>query len=153
GITSAAQLAWSRPATQHLASTDIREIMTGKKVNVGGGFGGGGRGGRGGRGGGGGFGSGDAVSLSISGSPSSGDLETGFQLAYLLLTEPKIEGPSFTQFQTFSKQALEESMKNPGALGARTVASLTYPQSDARLQPMTAEQIDRLTLEAAQMWL
>src|SRR5262249_28755622 len=38
GITSAAQLAWGRAmATQTLTSSDIREIMNGKKINVGGG--------------------------------------------------------------------------------------------------------------------
>ncbi len=49
GITSAAQLAFARPATKKLSSSDIRELMTGKKVNVRGegGFGNGGRGGRG----------------------------------------------------------------------------------------------------------
>jgi zinc protease len=147
GITSAAQLAWSRPATAHLTSTDIRELMVGKQVNVGGGFGGG-RGGRGGGRGFGGGGGGDAISLSVSGSPA--DLEAGFQLAYLLLTEPKIEAPSFADFQTRTRQGLEESLKNPMALGGRTVTSLTYPASDARLQPTTTAQIDRLTLDAAQ---
>ena len=151
GVTTAAQLAWSRPATKHLTSTDIRELMVGKEVRVGGGFGGGGGrgGGRGGRGGGG--GSGDAISLSISGSPA--DLEAGFQLAYLLLTEPRIEPPSFSDYQTTTKQFLEEALKNPSALGGRLVASVTYPASDARLQPLSAEQIDRLTLDAAQAWL
>ena len=152
GITSAAQLAWSRAATQHLSSTDIRELMAGKKVNVGGGGFGGGRGGGGGRGrgGGGGGGGADSISLSISGSPE--DLETGFQLAYLLLTEPKIEAPAFTQFQATAREGYEMLMKNPSGLGARTVAALTYPD-DPRVQPTTPEQIERLKLEDAQKWL
>ncbi len=150
GITSAAQLAWSRPATKSLPSSDIREIMTGKKVNVrgGGGFGGGGRGGRGGGGGGAG---GSTLSLSISGSPE--ELETGFQLAYLLLTEPKIEAAQFVQFQTTMKQALEESMKNPMAFGARLASALPYPDDEVRTTPVTAEQIEKLTLEGSQAWL
>lgn len=147
GITSAAQLAWSRPATAHLSSGDIRELMTGKKVSVrgGGGFGGG-RGGRGGGGGG-----GDAVSLNISGSPE--ELETGFQLAYLLLTEPRIEPASFAQFQDSMKQMLQESQRNPSALGARTVAAAAYPDNEPRTKPPTPENVDKLTLEAAQAWL
>lgn len=150
GITSAAQVAFSRPATRNLSSSDIRELMTGKKVNVrgGGGFGGG----RGGRGGGGAGGGGpDSISLSISGSPD--ELEAGFQLAYLLLTEPKVEPASFTQFQTTVREALQESMKNPLALGGRTAAAAPYPDSDVRTQPVTPEQIDKLTLEAAQVWV
>ncbi len=154
GITQAAQLAWGRPATKNLSSTDIRELMTGKKVNVrgggGGGGGGGGRGGRGGRGGGGG-GTPGAISLSISGSPE--ELETGFQLAYLLLTQPKIEEAAFTQYKTMSKQFIEESMKTPGGLGARVASALPYPDSDPRMQPVTPEQIDKITLPAAQAWL
>ncbi len=151
GITSAAQLAWSRPSTQNLSSTDIRELMTGKKINVrGGGFGGGG--GRGGRGGGGAaLGSNDSIALTISGSPE--ELETGFQLAYLLLTQPKIEAPSLDQFKTTTKELLIESTKNPLMFGMRTAAAAPYPDSEVRTQPPTAEQIDKLSLDASQAWL
>ncbi len=147
GITQAAQLAWSRPATQSLSSTDIRELMTGKKVNVrgGGGFGGG----RGGRGGGGGFGGGpDSISLTISGSPD--ELETGFQLAYLLLTQPRIEEAQFSQFKENLARVLEESTKNPMMYGMRLAGSAPYPDSEPRTQPMTVEQLNRITLDAAQ---
>ena len=147
GITQAAQLAWSRPATQHLSSSDIRELMTGKKVSVrGGGMGGGGRRGRGGGGGG-----SEAITLTVSGSPE--DLETGLQLAYLLLTEPKVESAAFTQYKTRTRQSIEESQRNPMSLGMRTAMGAPYPPDDARTQPLTVEQLDRLTHEAAQAWL
>lgn len=151
GITSAAQIAFSRPATKKLSSTDIRELMTGKKVNVGGGGGFGGRGGGGRRGGRGGGGGADSISLSISGSPE--ELETGFQLAHLLLTQPKIESAAFTQMQTTIREMLQESLKNPMALGMRTAGAAPYPADVARTQPTTIEQIDKLTVEAAQSWL
>ncbi|MBK7406260.1 MAG: insulinase family protein [Phycisphaerales bacterium] len=145
GITSAATLAWAQPATQHLTSSDIRAIMTGKKVNVGGGgFGGGRRGGGGG-------GSTDSISLSISGSPE--EFETGFQLAHLLLTEPKIEQASFDNYKTSSRERLLESLKNPMALGGRLAGAALYPDDAAKVQPVTVEQIDALTLPAAQAWL
>lgn len=152
GITSAAQLAWSRAATQHLSSTDIRELMNGKKVNVrgGGGFGGG-RGGGGRRGGGGGGGGSDAITLSITGAPE--ELETGFQLAYLLLTEPKIEQTAFENYQTNGKEMLSEAMRSPTALGARAAASIIYPENAVRLQPTTAEHMDKLSLTESQKWL
>jgi len=151
GITSAAQLAWGRPATKSLTSSDVRELMTGKKAGVRGGGGGGG-GGRRGRGGGGGTGvGGSSISLAIAGSPE--DLEPACQLAYLLLTEPKIEPAAFTQFQATMRQALPEAQKNPLSLGVRTAASAPYPDDDARLQPLTPEQVDKLTLEASQAWL
>jgi zinc protease len=149
GITSAAQLAWSRPATKNLTSTDIRDFMNGKKVSVRGGGGFGGGGGRGGRGGGG--GGGDSISLSISGNPEQ--LETGFQLAYMLLTEPKIEQTAFDQFKTRQREALAEEGRSPQAVGMRAVAAATYPETEARTKRPTVENIERLTITAAQEWL
>lgn len=152
GITTAARLAWSRPATEHLTSTDIRELMIGKKVSVGGGGGGGGGRGGGRRGGGGGGGGGDdSIALTISGSPD--ELESGFQLAYLLLTEPRIEATSFTQFQTETRERLAESLKNPMSLGTRLAGAAPYPETEARTQPLSAEQVDKLTLAGSQAWL
>ncbi len=152
GLTSAAQLAWSRAATKQLASTDIRELMTGKKVNVRGGGGFGGGGGRGGRGGGGmAMGGSDSMNLTISGSPE--EIETGFQLAYLLLTEPKVEAAALDQMKISAKEMLAESTKNPMMFGMRSAAAAPYPDDDARFHPPTPEQIDAVTLEKAQAWL
>ena len=148
GITAAAQLAWSRQATKSLSSTDIRELMTGKKVDVSGGGMGGGRGGRGRRGGGGGAGT---IALTISGSPE--EFETGFQLAYLLLTQPRMEEAAFTQWQTTIKGLIQESMNSPSGLGARIASSLLFPDDEPRTRPATGEQIDKLTLSASQAWL
>lgn len=146
GITAAAQLAWSQAATKKLSSTEIDDLMADKKVRVGG------RGGRGGRRGGGGSGGGaDGITLSVSGSPD--DLETGFQLAYLLLTEPKIEPSAFSQYQTRTRQMIEESEQNPSRLGMRIAMGAPYPPDDARTQPLTVAQLERLTLEDAQAWL
>ncbi|MGH7177994.1 MAG: M16 family metallopeptidase, partial [Tepidisphaeraceae bacterium] len=152
GVTSAARLAWSRPATKELSSSDIRELMTGKKISVGGGGGmGGGRGGGRRGGGGGGGGSGDSISLTVSGSPT--ELETGLQLAYLLLTEPRIEASAFTQFQTTTRQMLREAFKTPQGAAMRLVSAAPYPESEIRTRPMTPEQIDKLSLASAQAWL
>lgn len=148
GITTAAQLAWGRAATGKLSSTDIRNLMSGKKVRVGGGGGmGGGRGGRGGGGG----GAREAISLSISGAPA--DLEPGFQLAYLLLTDPKIEPAAFEQFKTVTKEMLQETLKNPAAAGARAAAVAPYPDDEPRVKPLEADDVDRIELAAAQAWL
>jgi zinc protease len=151
GITAAAQLAWSRAATKSLSSTDIRELMTGKKVDVsgGGGMGGGRGGGRGRRGGGG--GNSGSIALTITGSPE--EFETGFQLAWLLLTQPKIEEASFLQFKTTVKGMILESLNSPSGLGARIAGTLAFPDDDPRTKPVTVEQIDALTLAASQAWL
>src|SRR5207247_7212213 len=134
-----------------LSSSDIRELMTGKKVSVRSGAGGRGR--RGGRGGAGALGGvgGGSVSMTVSGSPE--DLESGLQLAYLLLTQPRIEAASFAQFQAAARETLAESSRNPLALGVRVAGSAPYPDDDVRLQPVPAEQLGRLTLEASQAWI
>ncbi|MFO0838062.1 MAG: insulinase family protein [Phycisphaerae bacterium] len=151
GMTQAAQLAWSRAATRKLSSTDIRELMTGKKISVRGGGGGGFGGGRGGRGGPPAGGNADAMTLTVSGSPE--ELETGLQLAHLLLTEPKIESAAFTQYQTTARERLEEMLKNPMMLGMRTAGAAPYPDDEPRTQPLSIAQIDNLSLGAAQQWL
>ncbi len=146
GITTAANLPLGVHATSKLTSADIRELMVGKKVRVGGG---GGFGGRGGRGGGGGVG--DGLHLSVNG--SNADLETGMQLAYLLLTDAKIEDASFAQWKTRTVQGIEGSMKNPSAFAGRLAAATIFPTSDARLQPLTVEQVQKVTQSDAQAWL
>jgi zinc protease len=148
GVTRAAQQAWSRPATKGLSSTDIRELMTGKKVNVrgGGGFGGGRGGGRGAA-----LGAGDSISLTISGSPA--ELETGFQLAHLLLTQPKIEAPAFDNFKSFVIRGLQESMKNPQVRGTILSTTAPFPAEEARTAMLTEAQVERLTLAETQAWL
>lgn len=153
GITQAAQLAWSRAATTHFTSAEIREFMNGKKVNVGGGGfgGGGGRGGGRRGGGGGGLATSDSIALTISGKPE--ELETGFQLAYLLLTEPKIEEAGFSQYMERTRQALQESFTNPSTAAARLQTQAIYPDNEIRLKPLTVEQLDKLTADAAQAWL
>ena len=152
GITAAAQLAWSRHSTQKFSSTDIREFMTGRKVNVRGGGGFGGGGGRGGRGGGGGAAGGsDTIALTVSGNPA--ELETGMQLAYLLLTQPKIEQAAFDQYKTTTLEMLQESLHNPMMLGMRTVMSAPYPENEPRTRPVTPEELNKITLPEAQKWL
>ncbi|MFO0934813.1 MAG: insulinase family protein [Planctomycetota bacterium] len=151
GVTSAALVAWRTPATARLSSSDVRELMSGKKIAVraGGAAGGGGRRGRGG-GGGGGAGPG-AATLTVAGSPD--DLETGLTLAYLLLTEPRVEPAAFAASQSTGREAYAEASGNPMALGMRLVGSLPFPDTDPRLAPATPEQLGRLTRDAAQAWL
>jgi zinc protease len=150
GVTQGATIAWAQSATAHLSSSDIRSLMTGKKVSVRGGSMGMG-GGRGGRGGGMGGGNTESISLTVSGSPD--DLETGMQLAHLLLTEPKVEPAAFTQFATMARTMLQQVEKNPMLSGMRAIAGAPYPADVPRTQPLTIEQLDRLDVAAAQAQL
>jgi len=149
GLAEAAGLAFSRHATSTLSSTDITDLMNGKKARVGGGGGGGG--GRGGRGGGAPGGARDTMTLTVSGDPA--DFEPAMQLAYLLLTDPKIETAAFEQWKTVQKQGIEARKKSAAGVLGTAVAESLYPASEARTQPITAAQVDHVTLEAAQKWL
>ncbi len=132
GVTEAAVLALRQPATDELSSIDIRALMTGKKIRVGGDA------------------AADSVAVRISGSPT--DLEDGLKLAHLLLTRPKIEQSAFDQWKTVTLQAIEAREKNPGQMFAKIASEALFPP-DPRTQPLTRAQVEALTLEAAQAWL
>jgi zinc protease len=129
GVTSAATVAWSRPATSTLSTTQIRDLMTGKKVNVGGG------------------GGQDALRMGIGGNPT--ELETGFQLAHLLLTDPVIEPAAFKQWKERQLQNIENQSKNPQAFFGKLVPEVLFPESEVRVKALTKEQVEAVTLEAA----
>ncbi len=131
GLTDAALNGWGRQrATSKLSSSEIRDLMTGKKVSVGGG------------------GGGDAVAISINGSPE--DLEEGFKLAHLMLTDPKIEPAALADWKTLQKQSIESREKEPGPLFATLLPEALYPEGDVRVRPLSLEQVDRVTIESAQ---
>jgi len=132
GVTSVAALAFQRPASARLSSTDVRAIMTGKKVSV---TGGAGR---------------DYMWLSIAGAPD--DLAEGMRLAHLLLTEPLVEGPALKVWQERMSQDIEKRRSNVEAQMAEHFTAL-LSGSDPRLQPLTQEQVGRLTKESGQRWL
>jgi zinc protease len=133
GISEVAGLAFGRPATGNLTSTQIREFMTGKKVSVSGGAGD------------------DTMSISVSGSPA--DLETGMQLAHLLLSNPKIEPAAFEQWKTRTLQAIAERSQNPQGVLSEMIPDTIFPKGEVRRRPLTAEQVNAITLEAAQAYL
>lgn len=132
GITDAAVLAWQRKATRDLSSTEVRDLMTGVKVTVGGSA------------------AGDHVKLSVTGNPA--DLEKGLQLAHLLLTRPRIETAALAQWKEMMAQAIQEqekSVETQVAVGQDRLLS----GGDIRLAPLTLEQVAAVELESAQEWL
>lgn len=133
GIADAAAVAWQRPATSTLSSNDIRDLLTGRKVSVSG---------RPGM---------DTMGVSVSGSPA--DLETGLQLAHLLLTDPVIEQAAFDQWKDQQKQILAIRGMQVEFVFIDQFNDTIYPPGDARHRALTADQLDRLTREAAQQWL
>lgn len=117
-------------ATAHLSSTDIRSLMTGKKVRVSGRAGS------------------DAIQLSVSGTPE--DIETGLQLAFLLLTEPRIEPVAFDNWKTRTLDALDSLDKTPMQLFGKLQAEARYPDDDVRTKPPSRANIESITRDAAQ---
>lgn len=133
GISEVAGLALSprSAATKKLSSSQIRDLMTGMKVGV--------------------FGSGgpDGFRIVVAGNPE--ELETGLQLAYLLITEGKIEPAAFDQWKVRTLQRIESQDKDLDAHFGKLVAETIY--SDVRLHPLTKQEVERLSVDAAQKWL
>lgn len=133
GITEVATLAFSQPATSRLTSSEIKDIMTGRKVTV----------------------SAtadedDAFMVTISGSPQ--DLEIGFQLAHALLTDAKIEESAFKNWKQESIQRYEFLSKLPQAQAFWEIGEI-IGGGDPRVTFLTPEKIESQTVSAAQAWL
>ena len=133
GTSSAAGLAWGRAATKSLPSTQIRDLMTGKKVRVAGG------------------GGTDSMSLAISGSPEQ--LETGLQLAHLLLTEPLVEAAAMQQWKQSQEEGIKMRASRPEGLLVETMSDALLPKGEVRGRPLVMEQVNAVTVERAQAWL
>lgn len=132
GLSEAANAALGQPATSRLSSTQIRDLMTGKKISVGGGFGS------------------DSLNFAVSGSPR--ELDTGMQLLYALITDSKLEQAAFDEWKKSSLLAYEESLKGLQGLVRHTIDK-TVMANDPRFVSLTPEVINRITPEAAQAWL
>ncbi|MCK4871406.1 MAG: insulinase family protein [Phycisphaerales bacterium] len=133
GLTWAALQAWIRPATHSLTSTNIRDLMTGLKVCVSGSA------------------QDDALVLTITGHPA--DLEAGFQLAHILLTQPRVEQASLDQWKSRQLQNITQRRVDPMSMLHEAVRNILYSEHEPQRLPLTAENIERINLNNAQAWL
>ena len=145
GITAVASLAVNEPATSRLSSTDIRDIMTGKNIQVGAG-GSGGRRGRGGRGM---SRSEDTLTITVQGSPS--DLEAGLQLAHALLTDGRIEESAFKNWKLRTLQMIERMQTMPRFKAMEATADL-LSGGDPRMGFPPGEEVNGQSVQKAQVW-
>jgi zinc protease len=129
GVSDVASLVFSSPATSRLTSTQIEDLMTGKKVSVGGDI------------------SADTLNVFINGDPS--ELETGFQLAYALLTDGKIELSAFDNWKKSILQQLERLKKDAGGQLGEAVQDTIFG-GDVRHKMLTKEQVEKVTVKQAQ---
>ncbi|MFH0982654.1 MAG: insulinase family protein [Planctomycetota bacterium] len=132
GVTEVAGLAVNQAATSRLTSTNVRDLMTGKNIQVSAASG-----------------VDDAFTLTVSGSPK--DLETGLQLAHALLTDGKIEASAFDKWKRARIQEIEQNQTN---LFYKTFEVLQDLLSggDPRRLVMTKEKVEAVDPKEAQTW-
>jgi zinc protease len=131
GVSEVASLIISRSATSRFTSSQIRDLLVGKNIAVGGGIGL------------------DTMSLSVSGSPK--DLPLGMQLLYAILTDGVLEQSALDDWKKLEHQALERRKTSAQAHLQEAMAASVYG-GDVRLSPLTAEVVDRQQRPAAEAW-
>lgn len=133
GTASAASIALIQPASSTLTSTQIRDLMTGNKASARGGVGG------------------DRISINISGSPEG--FEKAFQLAHLMITDPKVEPAALELWRSAQLQAIAQRKSVPEGVLAEIAADSIFPKGDDRNRPLTEEQVKAVKLDQVQAWL
>ncbi|MCU0725456.1 MAG: insulinase family protein [Planctomycetes bacterium] len=131
GITEAAARVFHEPATGRLDSSRIRDLLVGRRIRLGAEV------------------EGDVLTVTLAGSPK--DLPQGFALLHALLTDGRLEAPSFEAWRaaTLSRLTMMERSVEARAVDAfRQIVAGTDP----RLMPPSAERTSRLALEPAQAW-
>lgn len=114
------------------SATEISDLMTGKKVGFGGGP------------------SNAGFGFNLSGSPE--DLEDGFRLAYLLLTDPKLEDAAMTRWRQQMAMMLPNLKTNTG-LQARVGVTEMLSGGDVRMSLPTLERVAAVERKAAEAWI
>jgi len=133
GITSAAAQAWQRPATSRLTSNDIEDLLTGVPLSVRP------------------FAGADAVGLVLRGRPA--DLETGLQLAYLMLTDPVLEPANFEQWRQSQFRQIEGRAMTPTGMFLEALLETLYPPEEVRQRPVSRAHVEAIRREDAEAWL
>ncbi|MDE0208060.1 MAG: insulinase family protein [Candidatus Tectomicrobia bacterium] len=134
GITAVAAQPLSKPATSRFSSTDIRDLMTGKQVQVQART------------------DADSITLTVAGTPE--DLEDGLRLVHLLMLDATIEPTLVELWKNQELQTLASQRKDIGSRGYEAVR-LVLSGNDPRQARLTAEQINEraAAIPEAQAWL
>lgn len=133
GIAQAASIAFGKPATSTLSSSDIDDLTAGKAVRTRGRSGS------------------DGFNIEVSGNP--GDLETGLTIAHLMLTDPKIEESAFSDWKTAQAQGMKMRKTDVQMAMIEALPKVMYDANEPRTKPLTQENLDALSLTSAQKWL
>lgn len=132
GISEAAALPFQMPTTHSLTATDVKRLLAAKHVTVSG---------RDTPGG---------IELDIEGHRK--DVEDGFRLAYLLLTQAKIDKHAFDLWQ---RQASDREANLEGSVSAQLNQEVNSISTgnDPRFSALRPADAKRLSREQAQAWL
>lgn len=132
GITEAAIAAWNQSATHELSSTQITDLMSDKNINIS--VGGRNR---------------DSVQVTVSGLPD--DLESGLQLAYLLLTDPVVEESAFANWKNQMLENLDGRQFNQ--IEQLRIQLNLARTDDPRFRLITRANVESLSAEKVQDWM
>ena len=134
GLTAVATQPLTKPATSQFSSTDVRDLMTGKQVQVQG------------------RADADSITLAVSGTPEA--LEDGLRLVHLLIRDARIEP---TLVELWKNQELQTLASERTDIGARSyeAARLVLSGNDPRQARLTPDQITAraAAIPEAQAWL
>ncbi len=132
GLTQAAALAYSQPATPRMSSVVIDDLLAGRTAIV--------------------TAQVDEDALALSLASDRASLETGLQLVHLLLTEPRIEAAALRRWQERIRDGAETQRQSLEVnLAERALRLLSG--ADPRFALLSAEAVGAITLDGAQRWL
>jgi zinc protease len=133
GLTEAAAQAWASPATSRLTSTDVQDLLVGKRISLHPHVGE------------------DAVTLTVRTTP--GDLETALQLVHVLLTDPLVEPVALERWREASLRWITRRGLEPLHAVQHAAAEALTPATEPRMRPLGREAVAAVTATAAQAWL
>lgn len=133
GLTEAAIQAWKTPALTDMTHAELKAKLKGWNVGTTGEV------------------AGDFARLTVAG--DNVHVEVQFQLAYLLLTKPKIDPDALAKWKQEQLSEIDKRMRGTRAAFPHVMADAIFPKDDVRGRALTREQVEAITLEKAQAWL
>ncbi|HLP84809.1 MAG TPA: insulinase family protein [Phycisphaerales bacterium] len=133
GLTEAAVQAWTTAALTDMSHAELKSRLKGWNVGSLGEV------------------AGDFARLTVAG--DNIHLELQFQLAYLLLTKPRVEPAAIETWKQQQLREIEGRMRGTRAAFPHVMAEALFPAADPRGRALTREQVDAITVEKAQAWL
>lgn len=132
GITLFASRLFAQPATDRLDSSALQDLMTGRNIAIGAAP------------------ANDHLRVTLRGSPQ--DLEFGLQLAHALLISGKLEQSAYDNTRQQILQQFAMARRMPQFVALETFVKAVSGGDPRRILLPAVEQVEALTLEAAQQW-